>query len=173
LAAKILLPGSTLGKPDDGLPDALRDLIEGVALKMTDVKVPDGYHRATPIFIAKDAPRLIDFIEEVFGAQEKSRVPLPDGTIAHAELTLGDSSVIVEGQGQPGLVLYVFVQDVDAAHRRAVEAGAISLSEPEDRPYGHRNSEIRDPFGNVWRLATQLEALTDEEQRRRFDDANR
>jgi PhnB protein len=69
-------------------------------------------------------------------------------------------------------MLYVFVDDVDDAHKRAVEAGAISMVEPKDRPYGHRNSQIRDPFGNVWRLAMQREDLSDEEQRRRFEDSD-
>jgi len=136
---------------------------------LAGVRVPGGYHRATPIFVAKDAPGLIHFIQQIFGAEVKERVQLPDGTGAHAELAVGDTSVIVEGQGEPGLTLYVFVDDVDLSHKRAIEAGATSVAEPKDRPYRHRNSQIRDPFGNVWRLAMQIESLSGEEQRRRFE----
>jgi len=133
--------------------------------------IPDGYHSITPFLIVPGAAKLLDFLQQAFEAQELHRMPRPDGTIMHAEVRIGDSLVMMGepmGDGQPLFgSLYLYVHDVDAVYKRALQAGAISTSEPADQFYGDRSAGIKDPVGNQWWIATHKEDVPPEEIARR------
>ena len=101
------------------------------------------------------------FLEKVFGAREVERHESPERRAAHVELVIGDSAVMVEAGELPAehsptsASVYVYVEDVDAAYRRAMEAGAEKIAEPEDKPYGERGCGFR-AYGNTWWVATYL-----------------
>jgi PhnB protein len=133
---------------------------------------PAQYHTVTPTLLVGGAAQLIEFAAAVFGAEEIERFPGPDGLVLHAEIRLGDSVVMVADpvgtEPLPG-ALYIYVDDVDAAYERALAAGAAPLAPPEDQFYGARVARLRDPFGNLWAVATHIEDVPPEEARRRFD----
>jgi PhnB protein len=124
---------------------------------MTKVKVAEGYHSATPYLGVQGAPRLIDFMKDVFGAEEISRMPMPDGSVGHAELKVGDSVIMTGDAGEFKPMVHLYVPDVDAAYQRALAAGATSLREPADQSYGDRNAQIKDPLGNIWFIAAPIQ----------------
>jgi PhnB protein len=123
--------------------------------------VPKGFHAVTPYLLVKDAPGLIDFVKQVFGAEETFRTSASvDGM--HAEVRLGDSRVMIgggspeaalRGEARP-TALHVYVLDTDAAYQRAMKAGAVSIHAPTDHDYGERGASVKDPFGNHWYIAT-------------------
>jgi PhnB protein len=123
--------------------------------------VSQGMGTLTPTLHAKGTVRLIEFIQRAFGALELDRVLAPDGSVAHAELKLGDSVLeLGEPRGfvQPmPCAIHYYVEDVDRAYASALAAGATALSAPSDRPYGDRAAEVQDPFGNYWFLARQID----------------
>ena len=133
--------------------------------------IPDGYHSVTPFLIVPGAAKLLDFLKQAFEAQELHRMPRPDGTIMHAEVRIGDSLVMMGepmGDSQPMFgSLYLYVHDVDAVYKRALQAGATSTSEPADQFYGDRSAGIKDPVGNQWWIATHKEDIPPEEIARR------
>jgi len=136
--------------------------------------IPEGYHTITPYLVVEGAAQLIEFLKRVFDAEETRRMPLPDGTVSHAEVRIGDSMVMMaEAQGEykpmPAM-LHLYIEDVDAIYRRAVQAGATSLREPEDQFYGDRIGGVRDSFGNQWWIATHIENVSDEEMARRAEE---
>ena len=122
---------------------------------------PDGYHAVTPYLVVDGAARLIDFLEEVFDAQEVVRLAAPGGRIGHAELRIGDLLVMLgdaHGEHKPmQTMLYVYVDDADAIYQRALAAGATSVQAPIDQFYGDRSGGVKDPFGNLWWIATHIE----------------
>ena len=122
--------------------------------------VPDGYHTVTPYIIVEDAGGLIAFVTEAFGATERMRMKGADGAVMHAEVEIGDSVVMIAGASGEHLprtaMLHLYVPDVDAWYKRAIEAGGESLREPADQPYGDRSAGLRDGWGNEWWLATHL-----------------
>ncbi len=148
--------------------------------------VPDGYHTITPHIVLDDCAGAISFYGRALGAKERGRMPGPGGTIAHAEIRIGDSIVMMSDEmppmaGQPGLykaprttgvatgALFLYVKDVDAAFERAVEAGCLVRQQPSDMFWGDRYSQVIDPFGHTWAFATRRENLTPrqmEEKRR-------
>lgn len=144
--------------------------------------IPDTYRRVTPCLVVQGAAKALDFYAEVFGATERMRFPGPGGTVAHAEIQIGDSVVIVEdedpqrGTGAPpagGLAgtpvfQFIYVDDVDATVARAVERGATMQRAPEDQFYGDRDGFIVDPFGHGWTVATHVEDVSPEEMARRM-----
>lgn len=103
---------------------------------------------------------MIEFLKQAFEGDELLRVKKPDGTIMHANVRIGDSILEMgeaHGEYQPmPCVLHLYVNDADAWYRRAVEAGAISIQEPADQPYGDRMAGVKDPFGNAWCNATHI-----------------
>jgi PhnB protein len=141
--------------------------------------VPKGYHSVTPYLIVDDVVGAIEFYKRAFGGKEETRTEGPLGKIAHAELTIGDSVIVLQNEfpGAPmrsprllggstaGIILYV--EDVDAVFRRAVSAGARVIFAVADMFWGDRFGQISDPFGHVWSLATHKEDLTPEELTRR------
>lgn len=114
-----------------------------------------------PYLIVPGADDLIAFLQQTFDAEVVLRVPAPGGTVMHAEVRVGDSLVEIGDAGeqwQPiAAPLHVYIEDVDEAYRRAMAAGATSLYEPVDQPYGDREAGVRDPLGTEWFLATRLE----------------
>ncbi|GHO49294.1 VOC family protein [Ktedonospora formicarum] len=104
-------------------------------------------------------PELLNFVVQVFGAQELERSPTSKGG-NHIEVQVGDSIIVLE-TGEPSesatrSSVYVYVEDVDATYRRALEAGAISLIAPENKTYHERNAGVKDTFGNVWWIGSLL-----------------
>ena len=129
---------------------------------MPDVKpIPDGFHTVTPSITIKDASKAIDFYQRAFGAEQVLRLDGPNGTVAHAEIRIGDS-IIMLGEEWPGhhvtsptslkgttACIALYVPDVDAAHARAVEAGATEKMPPTELFWGDRFSSVTDPFGHA------------------------
>ncbi len=136
--------------------------------------IPDGYHTVTPYLIVEGADELLEFAKEAFGAEETVRMPKPDGSVAHAEVRIGDSVVMLGDAGEPWppmpAAIHLYVDDCDTAYRRALEAGATSVQEPADQFYGDRSAGVRDPVGNVWWLATHVEDLSEEEIAKRAEE---
>jgi PhnB protein len=113
---------------------------------------PDGYHDITPRLVAQDEAVLVDFLRRAFHATGDFHRDRP------SEMRIGDSLVLVSGTGvRPTMpaFLYLYVEDADATHARAVAAGARVLEGLRDLPYGDRRSMIEDPCGNVWQIATR------------------
>ena len=132
---------------------------------------PVGYHTVTPYFVVRDAIALIDFATSVLDARESLRLPGADGRIGHAEITVGDSVSMladVPPGGEPSTgMLYLYVEDADAAYRRALDAGATSTREPVTQFYGDRVAGVRDRNGVDWYFATHVEDVSEEEMQRR------
>ena len=132
---------------------------------------PEGFHSVTPYLTVKGAAKLLDFLKQAFGAEELGRHLEPSGRVAHASVRIGDSIVeLSDGTEKwPPMpcALHLYVPDVDATHKRAVQAGGTSLHEPMDQFYGERSSAVRDVCGNNWYIATQTEVLSKEEIEKR------
>jgi len=148
----------------------------------TPKPIPDTYRRVTPCLVVQGGAKALEFYAEVFGATERMRFPGPGGTVAHAEIQIGDSVVIIEDevpeQGSkappPGGVagspssLFIYVEHVDEVVARAVELGAILKRPPQDQFYGDRDGHVVDPFGHGWTIATHVEDVAPEEMARRM-----
>jgi uncharacterized glyoxalase superfamily protein PhnB len=113
--------------------------------------IPEGWHSITPRLVVHDTGKLVEFLKQVFDATGDYQIERP------SVMRIGDSNVMVSGVGprdaMPGF-LYLYLDDVDATYRRALEAGAKSLEEPTETPYGDRRAMIEDPCGNVWQIAS-------------------
>jgi PhnB protein len=110
-------------------------------------------------------------LKQAFDAKETFCMRGPGETIAHAEFLIGDSKVMISDaspQWQPTKgAVYLYVEDVDAVYRRAIEAGAISVREPANQFYGDRSAGVIDPLGNHWGIATRVEEVPPDELTRR------
>jgi uncharacterized glyoxalase superfamily protein PhnB len=117
---------------------------------------PDGWPTVVPRLFTNDVSGLVSFLKLTFGAHGEIRPGIP------VEVRIGDSIIMVsDGAGARETVagfLYVYVADADAAHRTAIGAGAVSIEEPADMPYGDRRAMVRDPWGNIWQIATHKAA---------------
>jgi PhnB protein len=134
--------------------------------------IPEGYHTVTPYLIVEGASDLIDFMKQGLGAEERMRMPQPDGKIGHAEMQVGDS-VIMLSDANPDFpampaMIHLYVDDADAVYKRALAAGAMSVREPADQFYGDRSAGVKDAFGNQWYLATHVEDVSPEEMEKRM-----
>lgn len=123
--------------------------------------IPKGYRTVTPYIVASDGAAMIEFAKKAFSVEETFRSIGSAGGI-HAEVRLGDSMLMMGG-GIPGkpfkatpatVALHVYVPDIDAVYRRAIDAGGISIDAPQDHEYGERGASVQDPFGNYWYIAT-------------------
>lgn len=141
--------------------------------------IPEGYHTATPYLIIGGAAEAIEFYQGVFGAAELFRMPGPDGRIAHAEIKIGDSVIMLADEvldmgyrsprslGGSSVSLLLYVEDVDTVFRHALRAGALALRPVTNQFYGDRSGTLEDPFGHVWTIATHVEDVSPEEIHRR------
>jgi PhnB protein len=137
--------------------------------------IPEGYHTLTPYLAVDDADRAIEFYKDAFGAEEILRMGGPDGKIAHAELQLGDSKLMLSDpfpqsnvrppseRGGTTASIFMYVDDVDRAFEQGKRAGATVVTELENMFWGDRFGTLSDPFGHVWSLAQHVEDLTPEE----------
>lgn len=141
--------------------------------------IPDGYPRVVPYLIVDGAAAAIEFYRDVLGAEERGRMAGPDGRVGHAELTLGDSVVMLSDEhpemditgpktvGGSPVTIHVYVEDVDATMERAVLAGATTSQPVRDQFYGDRSGQFVDPFGHHWNIATHVEDVPPDEMERR------
>jgi PhnB protein len=144
--------------------------------------IPASYRRVTPCLIVRGGDEALKFYAAVFGATERMRFPGPDGSVAHAEIEIGDSVVIVEEEspyrdtqappegGLPGTPVFQFlyVADVDATVAAAVEHGATLVRAPQAQFYGDRDAYVVDPFGHGWTVASHVEDVAPDELMRRM-----
>jgi PhnB protein len=130
-----------------------------IAKRFAETPVPD-LHNVTLYFHPVGAPKFIDFLQQAFGAEVVERHQSDEGFVYHAKVRIGDAIVEMgeaHDQWQPmQSAIYMFVEDVDAAYRQALNAGATSALEPTDQPYGERSAWVNDEFGNIWYLSTLL-----------------
>ena len=137
--------------------------------------IPEGYHTLTPYLAVENADQAIDFYKHAFGAKELGRMDGPGGSIAHAELQIGDSRVMLSDPmpqatvrppkdiGGTSASIFMYVPDADAAFKQAVGAGAKVEMELADQFWGDRFGTVTDPYGHTWSIATHIEDLTPEE----------
>jgi len=142
--------------------------------------IPESYPRVTPYLIVDDANGAIDFYVSVLGAEERMRMPAPDGRVGHAELAIGDSMIMLADEfpdmgarspksiGGSPVTIHVYVEDVDATVAVAVKAGASITRSVEDKFYGDRGGEFLDPYGHRWSIASHVEDLSPEEMQLRM-----
>jgi len=147
---------------------------------MANVKpIPDGYHSVTPYLIVANAAGAIDFYKRIFGATVAVRMDGPGGRVAHAELRIGDSLIMLADEhpevgarspqtvGGSPVSFLLYVEQVDAVTQRAADAGAKILRPPKDQFYGDRSATLTDPFGHQWIIATHVEDVSPEELKKR------
>jgi PhnB protein len=137
--------------------------------------IPDGYHTVTPYLAVDDAAAAIEYYKSAFGAKERVRMDAPGGLIGHAELEIGDSVVMLSDPlpqfatrppkelGGTSVSIHLYVEDVDAVVKEAVDAGATVTMEVADQFWGDRLGSVADPFGQSWLIATHVEDLSPEE----------
>lgn len=143
-----------------------------------------NFHTVTPHLIIKDAAKAIDFYKKAFGAEELVRMPMPDGRLMHGCIQIGDSPIMLcdefpehgcgkspQSLGEAHATMHINVEDVDAAFKKAVDAGATVVMPPQDMFWGARYGIVKDPFGQPWSIATQKEDLTPEQIKERMKDA--
>jgi len=135
--------------------------------------IPEGYHTLTPYLVVRGADRTIEFLKKAFGA-ELSFEPMmrPDGKVMHADLKIGDSHVMIseEMDKHPAMpcMVHIYVPNVDAVYQRALRSGGISVFPMMTLPSGQRYGAVKDPCGNIWWVATQVEDVPPDEEERRW-----
>ena len=142
--------------------------------------IPDGWHTATPHITVKGADKAIEFYKKAFGAQEIVRMPGPGGQgIMHAEIKIGDSMIMLNdelpgmGEKSPQTLggrtasIFLYVEDADAVHAKAIAAGGTDRMPVTDMFWGDRMGRIADPFGHEWAISTHTQDLSTEEIKKR------
>lgn len=134
--------------------------------------IPSQYGSLTPYLVLRECAEAIEFYKRVFGAEEVMRLPMPDGSVGHAELKIGDSILMLASGGDQwpptSALTCLFVEDCDAVFHAAVAAGATVLEPLSDKFYGDRAGSVADPFGQRWSIMTHKEDLSPEEVERRM-----
>jgi PhnB protein len=142
--------------------------------------IPDGYHSVTPYLVIKGAAEALEFYKSVFGATELMRFDGPNGTLAHAEIKIGNSPLMISDEwpdmgfrgpksiGGSPVGIMIYVEDADAMFAKAVAAGGTVTKPLQDQFYGDRSGSITDPWGHMWTIATHVEDVTPEEIERRM-----
>ena len=150
---------------------------------MSAKPIPEGYHSVTPYLAVEDASAAIEFYKRAFGATERVKMHGPDGKIAHAELEIGDSLVMLSDPFEQSTLrspkelggatggIFLYVEDVDEVVRQAVDAGGEITMPVEDQFWGDRFGKVKDPFGQEWQIATHKEDVTEEEMAERAKEA--
>lgn len=132
----------------------------------------DGYHSVTPTIIVNGAARVTEFLKKVFEAKVLLQVPGPNNTIAHSEVMVGDSRLMI-ADASPAFAaqsssFYIYVPDCDQVFQRAIAAGAKAERQPTTQFYGDRNASVIDEFGIRWSMGTHVEDVSEEELQRRM-----
>jgi PhnB protein len=129
----------------------------------------------TPHVVVRDAARAVDWYTNVLGAEERLRIPVPDGRLMSVELRFGDSTVMLADEfpemgivspqtlGGTYMALHLMVEDVDEVWQRALDAGAEVFHPLQDSFWGERHGQVIDPFGHRWGLAQHLRDVSHEE----------
>jgi PhnB protein len=152
-------------------------------MKTTVQPIPEGYRSVTPYLSVRNAEKAIEFYKRAFGAKELGRIRMPDGTVGHAELEIGNSRIMLAeendqwGNRSPSSIggspvsLCLYVENVDAVFERALKEGAKVRGEMvvKDQFHGDRSGSLTDPFGHEWSVMTHIEDLTFEELQSRSD----
>jgi PhnB protein len=113
--------------------------------------IPEGWHSVTPRLVVADTATLVEFLKQAFDATGDHRTDRP------SVIKIGDSLLMISSVGPREAMpafLYLYVDDIDTTYGRALAAGAVSLEEPTNTPYGDRRGMVQDPCGNVWQIAT-------------------
>lgn len=145
--------------------------------------IPKGFNSLTSYISVKGAGEAIEFYKKAFDAREVGRISMPDGSIAHAELQIGDSKIMLaeenvqwgnlspQSLGGSPVTLCLYVEDVDAVFTKALQAGAKITGDMEvkDQFYGDRTGSLTDPFGHKWSVMTHTEDVSFEEMQRRMN----
>lgn len=141
--------------------------------------IPEGYHSVSPVLIVREGRKAVDFYKKALGATERMFMTDPDGNLAHAEIEVGDSTIMIgaenpewknqspESLGGSPVMIHLYVEDVDTVAQKAVGAGAKLLSPVEDQFYGDRSGRLEDPFGHIWTVSTHKEDVSAEEIEKR------
>jgi PhnB protein len=141
--------------------------------------VPEGHRTVTPYLAVKNAAKALEFYQRAFGAIERYKLMMPDGRVGHAEIQLGDSLIMLSDEfpeyggkapdtlGGSPVSLHLYVDDVDAFVKKALDAGAKERKPVVDQFYGDRSGQLEDPFGHLWKVATHKEDITPEEMQKR------
>jgi len=146
-------------------------------MKTTVQPIPKGYSAITPYLSVRDAVKAIEFYKKAFGAKELGRILMPDGKVAHAELEIGDSRIMLADEneqwgnrspasiGGSPITVCLYVENVDEVFERALKAGAKVKGEMtvKDQFHGDRSGSLTDPFGHEWSIMTHIEDMTFEE----------
>jgi PhnB protein len=145
--------------------------------------IPEGYHTVNPYIAVDDAAKAIEFYQRAFGAKERVRMPGPNDTIAHAEIEIGDSVVMLSDPfpqsplkspkkaGASTASMMIYTEDVDELVQQAVDAGAKITMPVETQFWGDRYGRVEDPFGHNWQIATHVEDVPPEEMAKRAEEA--
>ena len=145
-----------------------------------DSSLPEELRGAIPMLVVRGVGEAMAFYERAFGAEEADRLAGPGGKIVHGEIRVGGARVMLSEESPPhsrspqtlggsGVIVQVYVADVDALFARAVEAGAKVIFPLSDQFYGDRSGRLEDPFGHLWIFSARKETLTGEEIQRRFE----
>jgi PhnB protein len=146
---------------------------------MATQPIPEGYHTVTPYLAVEDATEAIEYYTKAFDAKERVRMETPDGKVGHAELEIGDSLVMLSDPfpqastkppnelGGTSVSVFIYVENVDAVVKQAVDAGAMVTMEVADQFWGDRFGSVKDPFGHLWSIATHVEDVPPKEMAER------
>ncbi len=141
--------------------------------------IPKNEPVITPYLNIKGARKAIEWYRKVLGAKHLYTIDMPGGLVGHAELVFGNCKVMMADEnpawgnrgplsiGGTPVKIHLYVKNVDATHKKAVAAGAVSTMEPRTEFYGHRSAQFTDPFGHSWMIATQVEAVPVKEMKKR------
>lgn len=141
--------------------------------------IPKGYSSITPYFIFSQAKEAINFYKQAFAAKENMRLEHTNGKVAHAELKIGDSRIMLADEcpemnahgpkkfGGSPMMIHLYVKDSDAIVAKAVSLGAKLIRAPQDQFYGDRSGMIEDPFGYQWCVSTHIEDVTPGKMKKR------
>ncbi len=150
-----------------------------VRKKKKVLAIPKGYNNVTPYLIVNNAAKAIEFYKKAFGAKQKMRMDHPGGRVAHAELQIGDTKIMLADEcpemhamgpknyGGSAITIHLYVKNVDAIIKKALSAHAKLIRPIQNMFYGDRAGTIEDPHGHVWYVATHVENVTPREMRKR------
>lgn len=151
------------------------------AAKAKTPPIPKGYHSLTPYLVVRNAGAAMDFYAKAFGAKEILRMAMPDGSVMHGEIKIGDSHLMLSEEnpqwgtkppltlGGNGTHVMIYTKDVDAAVARAVAAGCTADMPVTTMFWGDRYGKVTDPYGHQWSIATNVEVVRPKELQRRAD----